>query len=278
MEFEHELVIPNEGFPFRLFQFEGKDGNYIREKHWHRSIEIFAVFEGNLNVYLDENKYHIQEGDFLLLNSNEVHSIISPTPNKTIVLQIPLQIFKNYYLENSSFLIFTHQKKEEDGQIMELLKEMYDSLCQKEMGYEWLIQSKFFELLYLLIRIYRREEISKESIKYHKKLDKLSLITSYIRENYKKELSLEALAEIFGYSPSYLSRMFQKYAKINYKTYLQNVRLEYALYEFTHTDHTIAEIALNHGFPNSKAFTKEFKRKYNILPSEYKKGQKSAIE
>ena len=46
MEFQHELIIPNEGFPFKLFLFEGRNGNYVREKHWHTSIEIFAVMEG----------------------------------------------------------------------------------------------------------------------------------------------------------------------------------------------------------------------------------------
>lgn len=45
MEFSHELVLPNEDLPFRMFLFEGKDGNYVREKHWHRSIEMFVVLK-----------------------------------------------------------------------------------------------------------------------------------------------------------------------------------------------------------------------------------------
>ena len=28
VEFKHELIIPNEDLPFKLFLFEGKDGNY----------------------------------------------------------------------------------------------------------------------------------------------------------------------------------------------------------------------------------------------------------
>ena len=40
MEFQHELIIPNEGFPFKVFLFEGGNGNYVREKHWHTSVEI----------------------------------------------------------------------------------------------------------------------------------------------------------------------------------------------------------------------------------------------
>ena len=47
MEFQHELIIPNEGLPFKLFLFEGRNGNYVREKHWHTSIEIFTVMEGS---------------------------------------------------------------------------------------------------------------------------------------------------------------------------------------------------------------------------------------
>ena len=54
MEFQHEIIIPNEGMPFKLFLFEGKDGNYVREKHWHTSVEFFAVLEGELFFYMND--------------------------------------------------------------------------------------------------------------------------------------------------------------------------------------------------------------------------------
>ena len=72
-------------------------------------------------------------------------------------------------------------------------------------------------------------------------------IRDSIKENYTEDLSLETLAEIFGYSPAYLSRMFQKYAGINYKSYLQGIRLEYAYRELLETNHTISDTALNNG-------------------------------
>jgi len=52
LEFQHELIIPNEGLPFKIFLFEGGHGNYEREKHWHTSIEIFAVLKGRLTFFL----------------------------------------------------------------------------------------------------------------------------------------------------------------------------------------------------------------------------------
>ena len=43
MKYNHELIVPDEGLPFKMFIFEGKDGNYKREMHWHRSVEFFTV-------------------------------------------------------------------------------------------------------------------------------------------------------------------------------------------------------------------------------------------
>lgn len=273
MGFEHELIIPNEGFPFKLFQFEGKDGHYVREKHWHRSIEIFAVFEGTLAFFINEEEYPLGSGEFILLNSNEIHSISSPEANRTIVLQIPMNVLRNVET-GEGLILFTHSPKRQDSKIMELIGSMYQELQERGSEYEWKVQSDFFMLVYLLLTKYRKREILPEEIRHYRKLNRLSTITGYIRENYTKELSLEMVADRFGYSPSYLSRMFRKYAQTNYKTYLQNVRIEYGFQELANTDHTIGEIALNNGFPNQKAFTREFKKKYGILPSEYRRGQK----
>ena len=275
MGFEHELIIPNEGFPFKLFQFEGKDGHYVREKHWHRSIEIFAVFEGTLAFFINEEEYPLGSGEFILLNSNEIHSISSPEANRTIVLQIPMNVLRNVET-GEGLILFTHSPKRQDSKIMELIGSMYQELQVRGSEYEWKVQSDFFMLVYLLLTKYRKREILPEEIRHYRKLNRLSTITGYIRENYTKELSLEMVADRFGYSPSYLSRMFRKYAQTNYKTYLQNVRIEYGFQELANTDHTIGEIALNNGFPNQKAFTREFKKKYGILPSEYRRGQKNA--
>ena len=37
-KYSHELIVPNEDLPFKMFLFEGSQGNYFRDKHWHRSI------------------------------------------------------------------------------------------------------------------------------------------------------------------------------------------------------------------------------------------------
>lgn len=269
MEFSHELIMPNQGLPFKVFLFEGGEGNYFRDKHWHRSVELFAVYEGTLKFYLNEEVYPLGTGEFMLVNSNEIHSVDSPEPNRTIVLQIPLKTFEDYYT-GEQFIRFTHDPLSQDGQVMKLIRDIYGAYEERACGYEMKAKGLYYMLLYLLVTEYRETDVTPDMVKWHKNLNRLSLITDYIKENYASDLSLEALAGIFGYSPTYLSRMFQKYAGINYKSYLQNIRVERAFQELANTGHTVSEAAMNNGFPSSKAFAKAFQKKYGMLPSEYR--------
>ncbi|MGN0331466.1 MAG: helix-turn-helix domain-containing protein [Lachnospiraceae bacterium] len=269
MEYSHEIIMPNDDIPFKMFVFEGKEGNYVREKHWHRSVEIFAVFEGELEFYVNEVKYPLQPGEFMLVNSNEIHSIVAPKKNLTIVLQIPLSTFEKYYTDDQ-FIYFSHSSRIQDEEVMRLIRDMYHTYLNRKCGYELKVQSQFYMLIYLLVTKYRETNVDVELVRYTRKLNRLSVITAYMKDNYQKDMTLESIAKEFGYSPTYLSRMFQKYAKMNYKTYLDNIRLEHAYKALMNSDRPIGEIALNNGFPNSKAFARVFRNKYGILPSEYK--------
>lgn len=268
MQSNHEIVVPNEDLPFKMFLFEGEKGNYFRDKHWHRSIEIFMVFEGHLKFYLNDLEQKLNPGEFVLVNSNEIHAIDSPEPNKTVVIQIPLKTFSDYFT-GEQYIRFTHEAKKQDVQVVDLIREMFAAYGKKETGYDMRVKSGYYMLLYLLVSVYRELDVKDELLKQNRKLNKLTPITNYMKEHYQEELSLEALAEVFGYAPAYISRMFQKYAGINYKDYLQGVRVEYAFAELNRAEHTVSEVAFHHGFPSSRAFSKAFQKKYGMLPSAY---------
>ena len=268
MQSNHEIVVPNEDLPFKMFLFEGEKGNYFRDKHWHRSIEIFMVFEGHLKFYLNDLEQKLNPGEFVLVNSNEIHAIDSPEPNKTVVIQIPLKTFFDYFT-GEQYIRFTHESKKQDVQVVDLIREMFAAYGKKETGYDMRVKSGYYMLLYLLVSVYRELDVKDELLKQNRKLNKLTPITNYMKEHYREELSLEALAEVFGYAPAYISRMFQKYAGINYKDYLQGVRVEYAFAELNRAEHTVSEVAFHHGFPSSRAFSKAFQKKYGMLPSAY---------
>ena len=282
MEFQHELIIPNEGLPFKVFLFEGENGNYVREKHWHTSIEIFAVMEGSLDFFVNKEEYPLKAGEQIIINSNELHSIHAIEKNKTVVLQIPLKQFENYFTAQR-YIRFRGQEELVDKKLASLLRKLYHVYSERKIGYEFRTISIFYEIMYILVKDYRVTETREKDIRHSRRLDALSKITTYMREHYREELKLSDVAATFGYSDAYLSRMFQKYAKINYKTYLQDIRMAYAYRDLLNTDHTISQIALDNGFCSSRGFSGEFQKRYGLLPSEMRKqinekGQKNAMD
>lgn len=279
MELQHELIIPNEGLPFKLFLFEGYNGNYIREKHWHTSIEIFAVMEGSLTFCLNEEEYLLTAGKFLIINSNEIHSIRAMEKNRTAVLQIPLKQFEEYFTAQR-FIRFSRpdsvdseNRKAKNREMAGRMKEIFQVYEAGKEGYEFKTRSLFYEIMYLLVTEYRETEVQERELRYSRRLAVLSRITTYMREHYQEDLKLSQVAAAFGYSPEYLSRMFRKYIKVNFKTYLQDIRMAYAYRELMHTDKTISQIAIEQGFCGSRAFSGEFRKRYGVLPSEVRRGK-----
>ena len=145
MEFQHELIIPNEDLPFKLFLFEGSNGNYIREKHWHTSIEIFAVLEGELSFFLNEEEHPLKAGEFLIINSNEIHSIHAPERNETVVLQIPLKQFEDYFTAQR-YIRFSIKagNPEMDEHMAELIRMLYEVYAGRATGYEFRSRALYY--------------------------------------------------------------------------------------------------------------------------------------
>lgn len=272
MEFQHELIIPNEGLPFKLFLFEGGSGNYVREKHWHTSVEIFAVMEGKLSFFLNGEEYLLKAGELIIINSNEIHSIHAPEKNQTIVLQIPLKQFEDYFTAER-FIRFASTGHPKNRELAGRIRELYEVNKRQEIGCPFKIKAVYNEIMYLLVSAYRITEVGEREVLCSRRLAALSKITTYMREHYREDIKLTELAAMFGYSDAYLSRMFRKYAKVNFKTYLQDIRMAYAYRELMNTDHTISAIALENGFCSSRGFAREFRKRYGILPSELLKEQ-----
>ena len=277
-EIQHELIMPNKDLPFKMFLFEGRDGNYIREKHWHRSIEIFAVFQGTLEFYLNDQEYLLECGDFIIVNSNEVHSIHAPKENMTVVLQMPLNMFEKYYTQDQ-FICFAHAPQAQDEQLMEMICEMYMAYSDKHCGYDLKIQSLFYDMLYLMVTRYREINVHPDILHQHKQLTKLSVITDVVNEEnfpHLRSLSLtgcratETLKDLTQIDGN------NQYNGKDVGLHV-NIRTEHGYRQLIETKMTISDISMENGFPNNKAFSKAFYKKYGIMPAEFRKRQKSAI-
>jgi YesN/AraC family two-component response regulator len=99
----------------------------------------------------------------------------------------------------------------------------------------------------------------------------ISMIKEYINEHFHQNLTLEELADLAHFSPSYLSRLFHSTTGLTLKTYITLKRLENAEYLLKNSSLNIHEIAFNCGFPNVSHFNRVFKAHTNLSPMEYRR-------
>jgi len=100
--------------------------------------------------------------------------------------------------------------------------------------------------------------------------DVLESIKQYINNNYKKDISLEMMAENFHFNPSYISLLFKTYFRTGFKEYLIDVRINEAKRLLSETNMKVYEVAQNIGYNDVAYFDKLFKKEVGISPNKYR--------
>lgn len=107
-----------------------------------------------------------------------------------------------------------------------------------------------------------REDVAKYNPKFQAALN-------YMQQNFKKNLTREMVAGTANMSPCYFSDYFNKMMGISFVDYLKDLRTEYAAILIKNTSLSLKEIAYESGFNSPLTFTKAFKQKYGVPPSDY---------
>lgn len=99
----------------------------------------------------------------------------------------------------------------------------------------------------------------------------LQEVRAYIDANYSDpNLSLSSIADRFGLSSSYLSRLFKDAFGENFVDYLAGVRVDAARRLLRETQSPIQEIAIQVGYANYMSFSRAFKKIVSATPGEYR--------
>lgn len=100
-------------------------------------------------------------------------------------------------------------------------------------------------------------------------------IKNHINRFYNQtNLSLTQIAEMYSYSPKYLSALFKKSFKIDFCGYLNTVRIQQACALMDSGFTCVSEIAALCGYSDALYFSKCFKKKLGVSPKEYIKSLK----
>lgn len=252
--------------------------------HRHNYVEIMYIVQGSITHVIDGKELVLMAGDVLMLNQHVTHAIkmagYEDIGINFIALpeffEIPLSMLgeKNVLAD---FVIGTLRKKDPVAhyllfhpktslQIDNLMENMIDSMFHDRARED--IENQYSMGLVFLYLLHHIEDLSQNSpLDYKETLVMAAL--EYINSDCK-HANLTEFAKQTHQSLAVLSKLIKKKTGSNFQELLQNRRFEVAEKLLLETDLTIEEIAQEIGYENQSYFFREFKRRYQVTPRQYR--------
>lgn len=118
----------------------------------------------------------------------------------------------------------------------------------------------------------------KNSLQRQEYIARIYRVQDYIDEHLNKDLTLEELANVAGFSAYHFHRIFSTLVGESLYKYIQRTRLEKAAsFLKSNFRKSITEIALELGFSNSAVFSRSFKKYYGISATMWRDSKSSII-
>ncbi len=276
---QHEKVITPEPFPARFFYYSS--ASQFITSHWHNSLEILFMKSGLMDVGVNSETYHLEQGDLIVINSGDIHYTLCRRPSFVLALQIPYPLLKahipnyscvRFQTENGSCLLTDSPCH---GAISAVLEELYSLSLTSPQGCSLRFSSLIYDLVYRLDLSCHTDISSSLRRKNDRNLTRLEQVTAYVKQHYTQPISLEEGASILSLNPEYFCRYFKKHMGITFLEYVNSVRLEHIHRDLLETDDPISDLLERHGFLNYKLFMKMFRRSYGCAPSALRKQSSS---
>ena len=234
--------------------------------HLHEAIEIVYVTEGNIELGVGQELYHMDKGDFAIVFPNVIHhyQVFGEEENRGIYLYLEPSMFPSYYKELQNYSpecpIIRNDKVHPDivNAIKSLvnIKECNPMLAQ---AYMQMVLAHVFSEMSMI----DKSAVGSDDLIYN--------AVEYVAKNFRGEISLEKMAYDLCVSKYVLSRMFAKTFHCNFSKYVNGVRLNYASAALEDTQESITNICLDCGFESQRTFNRVFKERYKMTPREYRK-------
>lgn len=264
--------------PIKIFQAKQLT---LPPYHHHNVNQILYVLTGKGEIIINTIKIPINKLDLIIIKSGDKHKF-SPEKKESMILYV-LEFADDIFSSNiDNKMLLTFLKKLDNKKkiintniqgafvIPGIMKQMLFESNHNIYEYNYMMRIKLFEILTVLKRVV----FSQNDQSLHKKDDRIDkrIINSleYIHSHYYEKLHLDVVASLSSLSKRHFARLFLKFIKMNFKEYLNKIRIEKAKQLLTNTDKEIISVCFEVGFDDLSYFYKIFKTETGITPRQFR--------
>ncbi|OME77933.1 AraC family transcriptional regulator [Paenibacillus sp. FSL A5-0031] len=248
--------------------------------HYHKQVELLLILEGELDVYVDEESFHLTSGDIVLIGASELHSDRSHNLLDYIVLQFDLEPFfdqstipyMRYFSETQTPLSKANYIFQENNtakqQAVSYIHQLLHETTHKENGYELAVSVLVKQILLLLLRNDSRKVLIEQD---NFERIRLKPVLDYIENHLTDRIQVEEVCKIANMSYYYFVKYFKKTIGLSFTEYVNYRKVKWAERILLTKDLSISEVGERIGMPNMAHFYKMFKKYNDCSPKQFQR-------
>ncbi len=148
--------------------------------------------------------------------------------------------------------------------VYNLLEKILFEATSRQPYYQERISALFKECIVSIVRAVSASGDSRSN-------NALETVIDYIHKNYNGNVDNQTLADLIGYHPYYLNKLFVKANGISLHRYVTGYRIAVSEQLLLSSTLAVDQIAHRVGFINSLSFSSAFKKKNGLTPTEFRK-------
>ena len=259
---------------FRLFHLRSERGENV-DYHYHEFCKLLLLVSGQGAYVVDGQRYRLQPGDAVLINSRSVHrpELESGTPYERIIIYISPEFLSRVSTDSCDLVeIFSsgrshvlRLKESAYRKVFAMAAELEQELSGEEYGREILSETALLRLLVELGRNMRHQD-AQQPQPVMPKNQRVLEIMRYIDAHLTEDLDVEALAEAFYISKFHMMRLFHREVGTTIHNYLSQRRLLHAR-ELIAKGMRATEACYRSGFRSYSSFTRAYGKHFGTTPT-----------
>lgn len=248
-----------------------KNDDVAGASHWHDCFEIEFIIEGSCTEVLNGVGRDVKRGDITLITPTDLHEVRNIDSLVIYNMMFAAETIDNEILNTillKSANTFSWSLSDRDfAYALNILEYADTEFRQKNKNYERFMIDTINQLLTIILRM------SDTEISERKELSMRSAAL-YIRMNFKRNPTLEDVAQAVNLNPAYFSVKFHEIMGVSYKEYLNDIKLNFASKALKNNrEMSVSEICYESGFGSLSHFHREFKEKFGCTPLEFRRKQ-----
>ena len=229
--------------------------------HFHRSAEILYVHSGEKHVVVNGESIVLHENDVLFCPPYAVHVFLPSKDSKQTVVTVLPEYCERFESFCSGRVPDSYAIHDENGSILQAVRAFSNTENR-------LLRLGLANVLFGVFTERVRFMKSKND-----KVAEMKRIAEYLQERCTENLTLQCVANAFGYSPTYFSTLFQKHFRASLPQYLNALRVQKAVTLLR--THQVSKLYALCGFNSPQQFFLNFKKVCGCTPKEYLRNMKN---